>query len=312
MRFSQILSRTPSPARPTPPNLPRAALTPRRLKPAEVYGLAVRQARAVVASLRSKPARLPDLDAVCQAVDSVILGLKEFPSGILAYTERSTADDYLPGHLANVCILALAAASKMDLPAENQRALGVGALLHDAAGPSLDPKERLALLGNFLNSMEPSSRAVVENILLQREEQEAKLVQLCHDYETQSHPGPSHSRRLSHDVLRALIERAGENYDGNLLKKLWDTLSLFPPGSFVRLSSGEIARVLEISEAHPIKPRVQAVAGPAGERVREEKILDLSQPGAASIEAAVDECAVKLQDPSLQLELKAQKWWMDS
>lgn len=328
MRFTQILSSSQSQIRQTAPNQPRAALAPRRPKPGEIYGMIVRQARALSAGLAANPARPVDADALSESVESVIDSLEESPSKLLVFVERSTADDYLPGHLANVCILCLATAQKMGLPKNARRAIGVGALFHDASGPNMTPQERLDRLKDFLSPLGPASRKTIENIVLQCQEKisgkgpkgllaadispEAQLTSLCHDYETQSHPGPDRIRRLSHDVLRALIEQAGESYDGRLLKKLWETLSLFPPGSFVRLSTGEMAKVLEIQDADPIKPRVQIVTDIFGRRVRDEQIMDLAQTAKASIESAVDECSGKVQDPALQLELKAQKWWMDS
>ena len=316
MRFTQILSSSQSQVRQTAPSQPRAALAPRRPKPGEIYGMIVRRARALSAGLAANPARAVDADALSEAVEAVIASLEESPSKLLVFIERSTADDYLPGHLANVCILCLATARKMELPKDLRRAIGVGALLHDA-GPGLAPQERLARMKDFLSPLEPVSRKTIENIVLQYQgprydSQEAQLTGLCHDYETQSHPGPGRIRRLSHDVLRALIGQAGESYDGQLLKKLWETLSLFPPGSFVRLSTGEMAKVIEIRDADPIRPRVQIVTDILGGRVRDEQITDLAQTSKASIESAVDECSGKMQDPALQLELKAQKWWMDS
>lgn len=328
MRFSQILSSSQSPVRPTAPNQPRAALAPRRPKPGEIYGMIVRQARALSAGLAANPARPVDADTLSEAVEAVISSLEESPSKLLIFIERSTADDYLHGHLANVCILCLATAQKMGMPKDARRAIGVGALIHDAAGTNMTPQERMNRLKDFLSPLEPASRKVIENIVLQFQErisgkgprsllapdisQEAQLAGLCHDYETQSHPGTDHARRLSHDVLRALIEQAGESYDGQLLKKLWETLSLFPPGSFVRLSTGEMAKVIEIQDADPIRPRVQIMTDIFGGRVRDEQIIDLAQTSKSSIESAVDECSGKVKDPALQLELKAQKWWMDS
>ncbi len=304
-------------------NFPRAALTPKRLKPKEVYGMAVREARALVTGLAAKPLRLPDLEAVCESVEAIIGALESSPSAILAFVERSTPEDFLPGHLTNSTILSLALAQKMGLAKDLQRALGVGAFLHDSA----ENQEDFMILKAFLHTLNAESRSVIENILIQTHErisgngpkglksadisQEAQIIGLCHEFESQSHPRPDRARRLSHEVLRALIEQAGLNFDGQILKKLWETLSLFPPGSYVKLSSGEIARVVELHADDPIKPTVQIVAGPRGERIKEERILDLAQERGLSIEGAADECSVKLQDPSLHLELKAQKWWME-
>ena len=115
MRFSQIFSSSQSPVLPTAaPSHPRAALVPRRPKPGEIYGMTVREARALSAGLTAHPVRPVDADALSESVEAVMTSLEESPSKLLVFVERSTADDYVPGHLANVCILCLATAKKMD------------------------------------------------------------------------------------------------------------------------------------------------------------------------------------------------------
>ena len=180
----------------------------------------------------------------------------------------------------------------------------------------------------FLHFLNPESRTAIEKIILQNHErisgqgypnklkgpeisQEAQMVGLCHTYESLSHPRPYRPRRLSHETLRYLIELSGETFDSGLLKKLWETLSLFPPGSFVKLNNGTVAKVLEIRQDQPLKPMVRAMVTAQGQRVREENVIDLSRESKIAIEGAVDECALKVADPALHLELKAQKWWME-
>ncbi len=334
MKFSQIY--TPSAPAQTR-EIPRAALTPKRVKPREIYAMAIREARILISGLSAKPVRLPDVESACEVVESVIGALETSPSEILSFIERSTPEDYLTAHLANVMILSLALAQKMKLSKEARRALGVGALIHEAgeifsrpaAAPQSGPpsQECMLILQGFLHSLNDESRTIITKVLLQSHQRlniknpsdssqseisaEAQIIGLCHDYESMSHPRPNRARKLSHDVLRTLIEQAGEAFDGNLLKMLWETLTLFPPGSYVRLSTGEIARIVTIFPDRPMKPSVQIVAGPAGERIKEEKFLDLGSANGIVVESAIDECAAPLQDPSLHLELKAQRWWMD-
>lgn len=302
MKFSQIFAPTHAPA-PVPL---RAALAPKRPKPKEIYAGLVAQAKALVLGLSSKTPRPPDLGALAKAVSEAAEVLEQGRSRLLAYVERSTPEDYLPGHLANVSILSLAVGKKLGFSEEVQWGVGIAAFLHHA-GQSLDR--------SVLGSLNSQAGAAVERTLWPPKGSdrptETQLIDVCHDYEEQSHPRPGTPRRLSHDVLRSLIEQAGDVYDGNILKKLWEAVSLFPPGSYVKLSTGEIAKVVEIHDERPIKPIVQVLIGPAGERIGADKLVDLSQAGSVTIESAVDECTVKVQDPVLHLELKAQRWWME-
>jgi HD-GYP domain-containing protein (c-di-GMP phosphodiesterase class II) len=317
-------------------------------KAANVYGNLVRSSREILAGLSKELIQMPDLEEICEAIDRVIGAAEQEACAILELAARSTPDDYLPGHIANVTVLCIALSRELKCPKETQRALGVGALLHDAGIafqrlPCPDseifspeekgimrklPDECIRILKDFLESLAPPSRAVVENVILQSQErisgegypnnlkgsqisQEAQVVGLCDTYEALSHPRPYRQRKLPHDTLRYLIELAGETFDAILIKKLWETLGLFPPGSFVKLNTNEIAKIVGTNKTFPTRPVVRLIASASGEKIAGEKLIDLSQAPGIAIERAVDECSLNLADRRLVLELRTQKWWFN-
>ena len=71
-----------------------------------------------------------------------------------------------------------------------------------------------------------------------------------------------------------------------------------------------MARVIEIRADQPIKPLVKPSVTAHGLKIKEERMIDLAEESSLSIEGAVDECLLKVGDPALHLELKAQKWWL--
>jgi hypothetical protein len=223
--------------------------------------------------------------------------------------------------------------------------VGLGALLHDARfaphrdlynqeGPEgrrgekllrIAPEEGTDLLKTFLADLAPDAAELVRRIVLESGErlsgtgplglredaisQEAQVVGLCDHYKSLCHSSPHRPRTLSHDALRELVEMSGVEFHGELIKKLWETLTLFPPGSFVSLNTGEIARVVDINRESPSRPVVKVVLSPDRQKETEEKIIDLSKTSEVSVEKAVDECALKTTDRRLLLELRAQRWW---
>ena len=60
------------------------------------------------------------------------------------------------------------------------------------------------------------------------------------------------------------------------LKGLIRGLSTFPVGSHVRLNSLEIARIVATNPAFPLRPIIEIVVGPRGERLSAPRRVDLS------------------------------------
>jgi hypothetical protein len=61
-----------------------------------------------------------------------------------------------------------------------------------------------------------------------------------------------------------------------LIKLLLDELSLFPPGTVVRLSTGEMGRVVAVRRGYPMRPRVELITDSHGDRYVERRTVDLA------------------------------------
>jgi hypothetical protein len=75
-----------------------------------------------------------------------------------------------------------------------------------------------------------------------------------------------------------------------LVKALLNDVTVFPPGTMVRLNSGEIGSVVAVNRNHPLRPRVQIVAGKTGP-LATRKITDLSEAPFLYITGPVTETA---------------------
>ncbi len=315
--------------------------------PVEVYGRLIQTARMVCECFTAVPARTPDLEALCASVEHTMRATARSRSAMLELAERSTPEDHLIGHIANVTIFSIAAAQHLGWPASTQLAVGVGALLHDAGlirrqqdylkARIFTQEERLIwnqyvgeseeLLQEFIASLATEPREIVQSIVLQSQERnngqgfpkhltrdqispEARLVGLCDTYESFTHSRPYRGRKLPFEALRLLMEYSGDLFDGSLIKALRETLTIFPPGSYVKLSSGEVARVTDLNRKLPVRPIVKIVVDAEGRAVRSDRVVDLAEIQDLSIEKPVDECDLPLSDPSLILELRTRRWWL--
>lgn len=334
------------PSAPPPPVLSKEEIETRARSMA-AYRALVRASRSVLNALRRRPPQLPDLELLCEAVESAREALDANVSSMLEYAERSTADDPRAAHLANVALLSTALARHLRLPAETQLAIGVGALIHDLA-PVLHPDEfppllmaseedetKVSLFVNealqqaqpLFDSMRPDAAAIARNIIAQCQERasgqglpahlqgaqisrEAQVVGICDVYEWLTHARGHGPRKLPADALKEMLAMSGDLFEGALVKSLMEMLTFFPPGTYVRLSSGELARVLSVNTAAPARPVVRLVAGADGKAASGARV-DLASRTELSVERAADECAAQLADPKLALELRAQRWWLE-
>ena len=139
---------------------------------------------------------------------------------------------------------------------------------------------------------------------------EAQLVRLCDIYEAITHPRPYRDRELPNRALRDMGTLSGEAFDGELIKALWGALTLFPPGTYMELNTGEIAQVIGLNKKSPTQPVVKVIISADGKTVKENKTIDLSRQNEFKIKKAIDECHLKTGDIKLALKIKAQKWWL--
>lgn len=68
------------------------------------------------------------------------------------------------------------------------------------------------------------------------------------------------------DALSTFLLDKGQAYDSRYALLLIKQLSIFPPGSFVKLTNGEIAIVVKRGVKNPMKPIVKSFLGPDNKR----------------------------------------------
>ena len=56
------------------------------------------------------------------------------------------------------------------------------------------------------------------------------------------------------------------HFDPAYIKAMIKEISIFPLDSFVQLNNGEIGKVIETSYSHPMRPKINVLYGPNGEK----------------------------------------------
>jgi hypothetical protein len=100
-------------------------------------------------------------------------------------------------------------------------------------------------------------------------------------------PGPLPGLR-SHDAVREILRSRNDLFAGPLVKALLSEITVFPPGTLVRLSTGEAGRVVAVNRRHPLRPRIEVLED-RHHRPTEPRVLDLAEAPFVYITGPVSE-----------------------
>lgn len=105
---------------------------------------------------------------------------------------------------------------------------------------------------------------------------EAKIIGLADTYMALIAPASLRPGLRPHEAVREIVRGKHEAFPAVLIKALLNDITVFPPGTVVRLNTGEIGTVVAVNRNHPLRPRVEIVDGKAGPPAT-PKIVDLSE-----------------------------------
>jgi HD-GYP domain-containing protein (c-di-GMP phosphodiesterase class II) len=129
-----------------------------------------------------------------------------------------------------------------------------------------------------------------------------RLVRICEAYDALTSPREDRQAMLPDQALKVLVESKQGWYDPLALTVFTNMMGLFPTGTTVTLSSGEVAVVVHPNQEQPRRPLVAIVRSRDGEPV-DGDLLDLAQKldtgqYPATITGSVDpnELGIKIPD----------------
>jgi len=310
----------------------------------DIYNRVVRAIKKQFINIENKNLTLES--DILRVVGDLLFIVRENKHEPIFLFEKATPDVYLYGHSANVCILSLVLGREFKLKDNQMAMLAWGSLFHDLGILfSLD----LALMPRALNEIEYEKikqhpqqgydlwlkfpfpqediKEKIGDIILEHHERAdgsgypkglkedeidplAKIVGLIDTYETMTHPRSWRGRFIPHEAIKRLVEQDVCQFDRKHIKSLMNLLSLYPLGSFVRLSTNEIARVVDVNEKQPTRPIVEVVVNSQGIRSEETRVVNLVETPVIYIKDAVDENRLEIDDKELALSLRMSKWWV--
>lgn len=257
--------------------------------------------------LAGRPA---DMDATVRLTEHLADLIASDPAQALLLTTVKSYDEYTFHHMINVCILSLALARALGLPRDHAISLGIGGLLHDV-GKVKVPAEILQhdgaldeeqwrviqrhpvdgaglVLITSRNAYHPAVATVLEHhasydgsgypTLSGRRSPSlpARIVAVADCFDAVTSKRAYRKAEERRQALSLIQAGAGRAFDPRVVRTFVRMIGIFPVGSLVQLSTGEVAVVIRNHDRLLASPTVRVVLGPGGhEQVGEE--VDLAE-----------------------------------
>ena len=253
-----------------------------------------------------------DFKSVAERIKSACEIVREdrrFLLRVMKSNLSSPNDNYLASHAVKSTIIAIIIGTYLKLPNHRLIELGVAALLHEIgmiklppqiylSKRPLEPQERKAIFShpvlsfNLLKTFD--FPLTVTLAALEHHEREngsgyprkitgdrislyAKIIAVACSYEALSAQRPHKEAKDGYTGMLELLKNEGKQYDDTIVRALVYSLSIYPIGLYVLLTSGRKGQVVDVNPENPRFPIVQVFGEltPDGKN----KILETSQDG---------------------------------
>lgn len=222
---------------------------------------------------------ISDLDSQISLNSNVLLNLSFL----------NTQNNYLFSHATNVSVVAMIIGRELKLDKAVVKNLGLAALLHDYGMVKIDPQiyeqtqeltpeqwgelkrhpeygyELLAASKDFSEEILNGIRQHHERVdgsgypwNLQGEQIGlfGRIIAVADVYDACVSPRKHRHRMTPYESLKCLLSDS-KVFDIKILKALISSMAIYPIGSFVRLNTGEIAKVVGINHGFPFRPEIR-------------------------------------------------------
>lgn len=277
----------------------------------EAIGATYGAARVLVNSLFSdlRRGRLIDTPAVKRAVGIMVESVLRNPDALMCLSQLDHKDEYYVRHSLRVCVLALALGRQLGLDDADLQALGIGALLHDVGmvklpdaivkkAGALDGRERALLEQHvywgveILQQMPGVPLAALEVVAGHHERHDgtgymngakgeeiglfAAIGALVDCYDALVSERPYHKHIPPQAALKQIYAWRNRQFPTELAERFIQCMGIYPIGSLVELTTGDVGVVVTVNRLQRLKPRMALVARANGQPYPHGQIVDLT------------------------------------
>jgi putative nucleotidyltransferase with HDIG domain len=271
-----------------------------------VYREAVGSAKRILAEARM--GKIPSLADARSTVAGLVDGVLQDQNAMLALTLIKSYDEYLFTHSVNVGVLCIALGQALGLDSETIKEMGLGALLHDVGKvhwpetlyqkPRGLSDEEWALVqrhpldgAEIVEKMGNTSPTTMEVIMEHHLRYDRKgypivdaekepgffgmIAQLADAYDAITTSRVYQNAFEPSRAIERLQGLSGTVFDPKLLEAFIRMMGIYPVGSLLRLSTGELALAVKGNPADSSRPFVRLLFDRTGRRLTEEQDVDL-------------------------------------
>lgn len=121
----------------------------------------------------------------------------------------------------------------------------------------------------------------------------SRIVEICDAYDAATSERPYRKAATPGGVMSSLIEASGREFDPLLMRFFINLLGVYPVGSLVKLTTGEVAVVVRGNSLNLTRPQVKVFLDKKGSLIKNPIFIDLSKNEEISISTSLPYEAVK-------------------
>lgn len=253
--------------------------------------------------------RMLDMNQAREVVDNVVDSILRNNEALTWLTKLKEKDEYTAEHSLNVCILSVAFARYLGHEEQEIKKIGLGGFLHDI-GKAKIPIEILnkpsrfndaefeimkthPKLGRDLLMSLPDAKHFSVDIAYNHHERidgtgyprglvahqipyYAKIIALTDTYDAITSNRIYDTGRASMEALDIIYKCKGTQFDKELAIEFIKCIGIYPPGSIVEMTNGEVGLVLSHSAETKLRPRIILVLD-ENKKQCAQKVIDLQK-----------------------------------
>ena len=105
----------------------------------------------------------------------------------------------------------------------------------------------------------------------------SQIIGICEIYESMRYKRQDRGAFAPFDAMKHILQIERTRFSQAILKAFINGMSSYPVGSWVRLSTKEIAWVIATNKANPLRPVLEVWADASGEKLPQPRLLDLNK-----------------------------------
>jgi len=248
-----------------------------------------------------------DMDASRKAIQSCVTSILNNANALLWLTQVKQQDHYTAEHSLRVGILAIAFGRFLDFNEHDLELLGLCGMLHDVGKAKIPDdilnkpgrlsriefdimKEHAQFGKDILLEYDGVEKLIIDTAHYHHERVDGKgypeqvnaaylhkyirMVSIVDVYDAITSARPYKDGSPAFDALKILFSERGKHFDNDLVEAFIRMVGIYPPGTLVEMTNGEVGIVVSANADSRLRPKVELVLT-ADKKIRPPYIINL-------------------------------------